>query len=210
MKRWIGLSQRRGASLSSRLTPAEIPWRGSRRFSDATMTNVIIGGETMWPPSPGSAVAKFNDSCAESNINYTRHSCMRFAQSSLGRSSRSHVSWTVCAHYLENAQPSEPHQLCFRTPSFTLQPLSRRTSTLLLSFRTAASLPLLPAFPSPSVRRPASSSFTHKLWGMSPDISVAHPACWGTERTFGDKWTRAPMITHVLEQGGTSQDFPNQ
>lgn len=108
----------------------------------------------MRPLSPGSAVAKFDASCAESNINYTLRLCVRFTQSSLGRSSRSHVSRTVCAHHLENVRPSEPHQLCFCTPPFYATAALPAPAALLLSFRTAASLLLLPVVPSPSVRRP--------------------------------------------------------
>lgn len=51
----------------------------------------------MQPLSPGSAVAKFAELRAESDINYTPCSRVGFGQSPPGRSGPSHVSRTVCA-----------------------------------------------------------------------------------------------------------------
>lgn len=187
VKRWIGLSQRRGASLPSRFTPAEIPWRGSRRFWDATMTNVIIGGETMQPLSPGSAVAKFDESRAESDINYTPCSRVGFGRSPPGRSGPSHVSRTVCA------------TIWAPSTLFTLQPLSRRTAALSLSLFPHRCLFTSPAcLFFPSVRRPARPPVSHTNSG----------GCRSTLVPAEEPGVLDATIAHVLEQGRTSQDFP--
>lgn len=95
----------------------------------------------MQPLSPGSAVAKFDESRAKSDINYTPCSRVGFGRSPPGRSGPSHVSRTVCATIWAPSTLFALHP--FYAP--TALPAHSRPLSLSLSFRTTASLLLLPA-----------------------------------------------------------------
>lgn len=157
----------------------------------------------MQPLSPSLAVAKYATRAPKRHQLYFVPAREIWLELS-AQSGPLHVNRTVCAPRLEEARPSEPHPLCLHSILLrSSRSLGAQQPSLFphrCLFISPASLPVRP-------ESSASFSLTHKLWGMSLNISVAHPACRGTGHTFGVKWTRTPVLTRILEQGWTCQNF---